>query len=562
MENIFRNLSSNKNNYRYSEAVQNFAQSLYILGGRNSYEFVRLNLPGALPALPTLKVSLEKAGVCIEEAEFRYDDLHHYRNSLGYEIAVCSEDCTAVIPKISYNAATNTFNGFSTPLEYGIPISHYFKTDSFHQLKTWFENRDKSNYLNIHMIQPLVVSNPYVSPFLLAAYGVSNTFKASDILNRWVWMFEKSQETKVRIVAFSTDCDARYLLAMLLATGFFAKLTDTSICNRNDALELALPKDWSAWFFMRTRQLFVCFQDHVHLCTKLRNRLLSKTASLLIGKEVVSIEVLMELIQIKSKFIHGLVKTDIEPKDRQHFESCLKISSDDVIHALEDIDGSQGTGIYLSLLRSVVIAYVEHDTPIINRIYHSWLAVFLCRIWQTWLHTASEKDILESHSEMSMDKLFITVPAHFSIELNAHSLLVICLLVYQHDLPESALSISNYKSQTCESSFRDTRSMSGAFSSVVNFTTQQFLKRAGKLTVLTNLKNQSESGHLSCPIQFPKHHKRRRQNIALKKSIQNSAVDLLTCDNIKKTICRAFDDAYRLLSELNLNVVLKRAKKN
>ncbi|CAF5040644.1 unnamed protein product, partial [Rotaria sp. Silwood1] len=45
------------------------------------------------------------------------------------------EDSTALVKKVSYNAATNTFGGFATPLEYGIPISGYFKTDSFDELK-------------------------------------------------------------------------------------------------------------------------------------------------------------------------------------------------------------------------------------------------------------------------------------------------------------------------------------------------------------------------------------------------------------------------------------------
>ncbi|CAF4706608.1 unnamed protein product, partial [Rotaria magnacalcarata] len=52
-------------------------------------------------------------------------------------------------------------------------------------------------------------------------------------------------------------------------------------------------------------------------------------------------------------------------------------------------------------------------------------------------------------------------------------------------MPNSALLISNYNPQPCEATFRLTRSMSGAFSSVVNFTTDQFLKRAGKLSILT-----------------------------------------------------------------------------
>ena len=59
----------------------------------------------------------------------------------------------------------------------------------------------------------------------------------------------------------------------------------------------------------------------------------------------------------------------------QNYKSCLKILEEKVINALEDIDGSLATQIYLRLLRSIALAYIEHNTPIIDRIYHSWLAV-------------------------------------------------------------------------------------------------------------------------------------------------------------------------------------------
>ncbi|CAF3433717.1 unnamed protein product [Rotaria socialis] len=342
-------------------------------------------------------------------------------------------------------------------------------------------------------MQPLIESKPYTSPFLLAAYGISNTFKAIDILNRWIWIFETSQESNVRIVAFSTDCDPRYLLAMRLTTGFFAKLTNTPLYNHNNILKIHLPKDWSGWFFMPPHQVLFCFQDSIHLCAKLRNRMLSETASLLIGNGEGSIQVLNELIETKSKFVHGLVKTDIKPSDRQNYKSCHKILREEVINALEDIDGSLATRIYLRLLRSVALAYIDHNTSIIDRIYHSWLAVFICRIWQTWLHLVHKEDISAAHSQMSKENLFITVPAHFSIEMNAHSLVAICLLVHQQDLPISTLRFPNYHSQSCEATFRNSRSMSGVFSTVVNFTTEQFLKRAGKLSVLADIQNQSES---------------------------------------------------------------------
>ena len=561
IENIFDNLKRNKNNYRYSEAVQNFAQALYILGGRNVYEYIRLNLPGSLPGLSTINEILGKDVGNIEDGIFRYDVLHSNQKSSGYQFTVFFEDSTAVIKKITYNAATNTFTGFLLPLKHGIPKSHYFQTNSSDQLQEWFNNMEKTRQLNIHMVQPLIKSNPYAAPFLLAAYGISNSFKSVDVLNRWLWMFDKSQQSNVRILSFSTDCDPRYLLSMRLATGFFARYTNTSISDRNDALEINIPKNWSSWFYMRSRQAFFCFQDGVHLCTKLRNRMLSETASMLIGNEEVSINILINLIESKSKLIHGLVKTDIEPKDKQNFSSCLKIVSDDVLVALEDIDYSQATLVYLRLLRSVMLAYVEHNTSVLDRTYHAWLAVFLCRIWQTWLHIADQKNFSGYYSQKTKNSLFITSPAHFSIELNAHCLVSICLLVCQHDLPNSVLSISNYNSQSCENTFRLARSLSGTFSSIVNFTIEKFLKRAGKLSVLTKLESQIQSGLLKCPLQFSRHHKQRRKNAAAKTSLSNSSSSgILTYENIENTVWRAYDDAYALLSGLGVDKALEKRK--
>jgi hypothetical protein len=164
-------------------------------------------------------------------------------------------------------------------------------------------------------------------------------------------------------------------------------------------------------------------------------------------------------------------------------------------------------------------------------------------------------------SEKKSSDLFVTTSVHFSIELNAHSLLANCLLVRQHQLPESALSISKYHSRSCENTLRLTRSISGAFSSIVNFTVEQFLKRAGKFAVLTEIESKSESGQLKCPLQFPKHHKRRREITAAENSSFNSSINLLTNENIKKTLCRAFDDAYDLLSKLDVNIALKKKKR-
>ena len=84
--------------------------------------------------------------------------------------------------------------------------------------------------------------------------------------------------------------------------------------------------------------------------------------------------------------------------------------------------------------------------------------------------------------------------------------------------------------------------MSGSFSCIVNFTIEQFLKRAGKLSVLTDIEQKSESGQLKCSLKFPKHHKRQHKRDIFKKSAVNLHANLFTIDNIQKTIDQAFDD--------------------
>ncbi|CAF4460354.1 unnamed protein product [Rotaria socialis] len=296
------------------------------------------------------------------------------------------------------------------------------------------------------------------------AYGITSEFNSIDVLRRWLWIFQYCQTSNIRILAFSTDCDPKYLRAMRLITGFFAKLPNIPISERDDALELKLPKGWSSWFYMRTRQLAFCFQDPVHLCTKMRNRLLSQSASMMIGNGEISVSILFDLINHQSKLIHGLVKTDVHPKDKQNFGSCVKISSDDVLSALDDVSGSYAIQVYLRLLRSIILAYIERSTSTIDRIYHSWIAVFICRL---------------------------------------------C-----------------YNSQTCENIFRLTRSMSGTFSS-----------------------------------NFPKHHKRRlRKAEHVNDHLQNN--NILTQNNIEKTVYRADNDAYKMLAVLGIDKVLKKAHKS
>ncbi|CAF2141071.1 unnamed protein product [Rotaria magnacalcarata] len=60
------------------------------------------------------------------KAEFRFDESKIYRDSIDCQFAVLSEDCSAIIPRIEYDATSNRFNGFVTPIDGGKPVENAF----------------------------------------------------------------------------------------------------------------------------------------------------------------------------------------------------------------------------------------------------------------------------------------------------------------------------------------------------------------------------------------------------------------------------------------------------
>ena len=169
LENLFSNLSAAKNRYRYNEQVLDFAVCLSILAGRNSYEFLRINMPGALPSLITIQTKLSKAGFRALEGEFRYNDMNKYMNEINSKFAFCGEDCTSTLRRIIFDVRSNSFVGFTPPLnKNGMPHVQYFQTDSIEDLKSWFEEQEMSHLLNLHMIQPICINNQTNSPFYIS----------------------------------------------------------------------------------------------------------------------------------------------------------------------------------------------------------------------------------------------------------------------------------------------------------------------------------------------------------------------------------------------------------
>jgi hypothetical protein len=206
IDNIILNMTRSPNNYRFSEQVEQFALSLYILGGKMTYQFVRVNLSLALPSIQTLNKLMSSGDTKINERQFRFDSLKDYFYRIDVEYGFGSEDCTGVIRKISYDQKTNSFIGIVTPLANGIPIAEHYQSNSFDELKSWFSTLNRSSLLNIHMVQPYPSSkHPTIpSAFLLTGFGVVNTCTSMDILRRWSFIFNQCLKKYIRIIGFST----------------------------------------------------------------------------------------------------------------------------------------------------------------------------------------------------------------------------------------------------------------------------------------------------------------------------------------------------------------------
>ena len=116
-----------------------------------------------------------------------------------------------------------------------------------------------------------------------------------------------------------------------------------------------------ALVFLREQQLLLFFQDATHLAMKWRNRLLSSTVELRLGDQSISINHLYSIIDNENltKIDYGLTKSDINPKDRQIFSSCIKLTSDDLFKVLKANVGTKGILIYLQMLKMIIMAYID-----------------------------------------------------------------------------------------------------------------------------------------------------------------------------------------------------------
>lgn len=186
----------------------------------------------------------------------------------------------------------------------------------------------------------------------------------------------------------------------------------------------------------------------------------------------------------------------------------------------------------------------------------AWCTVFICRIWWAWLqHTSFTNETKTTKTpKKEKAKYFITRIAYMSVEMNAQTLLYLIVLVKEKQLPKEALNIYLFNSQSCESMFRNTRALSGAFSTIINFTVSDFLRRSQKLSILNQIKHEQINNNNERYLQFPVHHKHKKDDNLVIEQKLDEVYDL----NIEKIIANSYEMAIGLLRQLNITSLFRK----
>lgn len=271
----------------------------------------------------------------------------------------------------------------------------------------------------------------------------------------------------IQVAGFSTDGDFRCLTSMKHS---LKSLIDS---ENPDVLQ-----------DIKNEQYLSVVQDPTHHGGKMRNRKLKPSIVMPMGRKQVSVGHLKILIDSVSKDVHGLVRSDILPDDKQNFRSFEKISEPRVLNALKQhVLDSEATIMYLQISRQMTSAYMEPNISPLERIFRMWHALYFLRAWRTWILAQKPCDGLP---QLSLDKNFISDNAFACAELNAYSLIHLLTKFRDANTPEFFLP-TLFQSQACEQTFRQMRSMTTINWTKINFTLLELIQIVDRIELQNNI---------------------------------------------------------------------------
>lgn len=410
-----------------------------------------------------------------------------------------------------------------------MPITFSFPATSVSEIQKHFN--DASNFISsnayVQMAQPVDENCP---PFCLMLFLTDCKFTSSNIYKRWMYQATELKKNGIRIHNIATDGDSRPLMAMKCLSKI--GISDPLYFN-------------CEWFSCGGKVETTFTQDLTHIITKLRNRLLLFSRMFPLGPSIISKSHLQYLIDNVSKDKHLLVHSDLDSSDRQNFLSAEKICSDKVVQCLVDhVPGSEGTVLYLKAMNRMLNSFMNVKITSSERISLLWSSVFFFRAWRSWINACEEKITIEGKSKnyYNLKDNFISVNCYTCIELDAHALVKKVMAEESDSDSDSEGSYSNhsfipnlYSSQPCESVFRQMRSITSTYSTVVSCNMLEMIFRMKKIQLQNDIISDSKE-----EIKFPRFEKKSTKASHLSdchrmKNLKRASI-ILIIENARDTV--------------------------
>jgi hypothetical protein len=95
LKNLLQNIDRSNSRYRFDDLINQFAFALFVIAGRNAYEFIRINLPACVPSITSLRTYMKSSKRQMVEGQFYYDDICQHLNEQNSNFVYVAEDSTA-----------------------------------------------------------------------------------------------------------------------------------------------------------------------------------------------------------------------------------------------------------------------------------------------------------------------------------------------------------------------------------------------------------------------------------------------------------------------------------
>lgn len=469
LETANKNSTTSKGGYRFDDELMSYAAYFRMLAGPLAYKTLQNNLPLALPSVSSTNRFIRKSHRGIIEGQLRCDELLTYLEERGLPLIVSlSEDSTRIINRVQYDASTNQLIGFVLPKnENGVSNPFSYKARSASEIIGHYSrNNPISSFVTTIMATPL----GNAPSFCLSIFGCNGKFTANDVERRWKFVKAELIKRGITAITFASDSDPRYNSTMRKTS----RLGEPSKSKHNEK-----------WFFAgNNSDPPFNVQDTIHILTKLRNFFLktkgkTNASKLRLGKKYcIRADHLQYLMDHVRKDKHFLTKTTLNPIDRQNFASVKKMCNQRVLNLLKQhVKDSEATVKFLSIMCDIMDAFMDDSISPQQRIRKMWKSIFFLRLWR--------RSVVQNKS-LTLKNNFLTANCYSCIELNGHSLLRIISFLNKTNQPHLFMP-TKFNSQPCEKFYRQIRSFTTVYSTVVNCTVKEALGRVQKIQLQNHI---------------------------------------------------------------------------